>query len=81
VGSFSDALTKRGRKHLYELIQQVKYADRAVLLFIIMRTDVNLVTPADSGQIQGRFSGCRVWRLLREAVKEGVEVLAYRAKL
>ena len=64
VGRFPDAVTKRGQKHLRELIQQLKYGDRAVLLFIIMRTDVNLVTPADS--VDAEYG-----RLLREAVKEG----------
>jgi len=74
VGRFPDAVTKRGQKHLRELIQQLKCGDRAVLLFIIMRTDVNLVTPADS--VDAEYG-----RLLREAVKEGVEVLAYRANI
>ncbi|MCW9046704.1 MAG: DNA/RNA nuclease SfsA [Gammaproteobacteria bacterium] len=74
VGQFPDAVTKRGQKHLRELIQQVKSGDRAVLLFIIMRTDVSLVKPADS--IDAEYG-----RLLREAVKEGVEVLAYGAKI
>jgi len=74
VGSFPDAVTKRGQKHLRELIQQVKSGDRAVLLFIIMRTDVNLVTPADS--VDAEYG-----RLLREAVKEGVEVIAYGVKI
>lgn len=74
VGSFPDAVTKRGQKHLRELIQQVKSGDRAVLLFIIMRTDVNLVKPADS--IDAEYG-----RLLREAVREGVEVIAYGAKI
>jgi sugar fermentation stimulation protein A len=74
VGSFPDAVTKRGQKHLRELIQQLKSGDRSVLLFIIMRTDVNLVTPADS--VDAEYG-----RLLREAVKEGVEVIAYGAKI
>ncbi len=74
VGRFPDAVTKRGQKHLRELIQQVKSGDRAVLLFIIMRTDVNLVAPADT--IDAEYG-----RLLREAVKEGVEVIAYGANI
>ncbi len=74
VGSFPDAVTKRGQKHLRELIQQLKLGHRAVLLFIIMRTDVTLVTPADS--IDGEYG-----RLLREAIREGVEVLAYATQI
>ena len=74
IASFPDAVTKRGQKHLRELIQQVKSGYRAVLLFIIMRTDVNLVTPADS--IDADYG-----QLLREAIREGVEVLAYGTKI
>ncbi len=73
-GSFPDAVTKRGQKHLRELIQQVKLGNRAVLLFIIMRTDVTLVTPADG--IDAEYG-----QLLRLAKKEGVEVLAYAAQI
>ncbi len=73
-GSFPDAVTKRGQKHLRELIQQVKSGDRSVLLFIIMRTDVSLMMPADL--IDAEYG-----RLLREAVKEGVEVIAYGVKI
>jgi len=74
LAAFPDAVTKRGQKHLRELIQQVKSGHRAVLLFIIMRTDVNLVTPADSIDVE-------YGRLLREAVSAGVEVIAYKAKI
>lgn len=73
-GSFPDAITKRGQKHLRELIQQVKLGHRAVLLFIIMRTDVTLVMPADSIDVE-------YGQLLRQAVSEGVEVLAYAAQI
>ena len=72
--SFPDAVTKRGQKHLRELIQQVKCGHRAVLLFIIMRTDVNLVTPADS--VDEEYG-----RLLRQAISEGVEVIAYGTQI
>ena len=74
IASFPDAITKRGQKHLRELISQVKLGDRAVLLFIIMRTDVNLVTPADA--VDAEYA-----QLLREAVNAGVEVLAYGAAI
>ncbi|VAW68693.1 Sugar fermentation stimulation protein SfsA [hydrothermal vent metagenome] len=74
VASFPDSVTTRGQKHLRELTQQVKSGYRAALLFIIMRTDVNLVTVADS--IDAEYG-----RLLREAVREGVEVLAYSVKI
>jgi len=70
VASFPDAVTARGQKHLRELIEQVRGGHRAVLLFIIMRTDVTLVEPADS--VDPEYG-----RLLRQAQEEGVEILAY----
>lgn len=70
VGSFPDAVTKRGQKHLRELMQQVQQGYRAVLLFIIMRTDVTLVKPEDA--IDRDYG-----QLLRQAVEQGVEVIAY----
>lgn len=70
IGRFPDAVTTRGQKHLRELMQQVRAGHRAVLLFIIMRTDVTLVEPADS--VDPEYG-----RLLRQAHKEGVEILAY----
>lgn len=70
LGSFPDAVTKRGQKHLRELIQQVQQGYRAVLVFIIMRTDVTLVKPEDT--IDRDYG-----QLLRQAVAQGVEVIAY----
>jgi sugar fermentation stimulation protein A len=70
LGSFPDAVTKRGQKHLRELMQQVQQGYRAVLVFIIMRTDVTLVKPEDA--IDRDYG-----QLLRQAVAQGVEVIAY----
>lgn len=70
IASFPDAVTTRGQKHLRELMQQVRAGHRAVLLFIIMRTDVTLVEPADS--VDPEYG-----RLLRQAHEAGVEILAY----
>ncbi|MCW9013644.1 MAG: DNA/RNA nuclease SfsA [Gammaproteobacteria bacterium] len=74
TGAFPDAVTKRGQKHLRELISQVKAGHRAVMLFIIMRTDVDVIQPADD--IDAEYG-----TLLRRAASEGVEVLAYKAKI
>lgn len=74
LGSFPDAVTKRGQKHLRELIQQVRQGYRAVLVFIIMRTDVTLVQPEDA--IDRDYG-----QLLRQAVAQGVEVIAYAADI
>jgi sugar fermentation stimulation protein A len=70
TGAFPDAVTLRGQKHLRELMSQARNGDRAVLLFIVMRTDVDQVMPAED--IDPDYA-----RLLRQAVNEGVEVLAY----
>lgn len=74
VGSFPDAVTKRGQKHLRELMQQVQLGYRAVLLFIIMRTDVTLMQPEDA--IDRDYA-----QLLRQAVEQGVEVFAYATEI
>lgn len=69
---FPDAETERGRKHLRELIQVVADGDRGVILFIVQRSDGHSLSPADA--IDPRYG-----QLLRQAVGQGVEALAYRA--
>jgi len=69
---FPDAVTERGQKHLRELIEVVKNGARGVILFTVQRGDGRAVAPADV--IDPTYG-----RLLREAVVQGVEALAYRA--
>ena len=71
---FPDTVTERGQKHLRELMEVVRNGDRGVLLFTVQRGDANSVAPAD--RIDPVYG-----RLLREAVRNGVEVLAYRASV
>ncbi len=71
---FPDAVTERGQKHLRELMEVARNGDRGVLLFTVQRGDANSVAPAD--RIDPVYG-----RLLREAVRNGVEVLAYRASV
>lgn len=71
---FPDAVTTRGQKHLRELMEVVRNGDRGVLLFTVQRGDGNAVAPAD--RIDPEYG-----RLLREAVANGVEALAYRAEV
>jgi len=73
-GSFPDAVTKRGAKHLQELMAMVAQGDRAVMLFCVPHTGIKQVRPAD--QIDPEYG-----RLLREAMAAGVEVLAYAAEI
>lgn len=67
--AFPDSVTARGTKHLQELIKVVRAGDRAVLLFCVSRTDATSVEAAE--EIDPVYA-----RTLREAVREGVEVLA-----
>lgn len=73
-GAFPDAVSVRAQKHLRELQQQVEQGDRAVLLFLIMRNDIDCIKPADA--IDPEYG-----RLLRQAVDNGVEVLAYKTDI
>jgi sugar fermentation stimulation protein A len=74
LGLFPDAVTKRGQKHLEELISVVRSGHRGVLLFCVQHSEIQQVRPADAiDPVYGR--------LLREAKAEGVEVLAYRAEM
>ncbi len=71
---FPDAVTKRGSKHLRELQAMVKQGKRAVIFYCIQRDDVREFRPADD--IDPEYG-----QLLREAIKSGVEALAYSAKI
>ena len=69
---FPDAVTTRGQKHLRELMRVVREGDRGVIFFTVQRGDGNSVSPADL--IDPEYG-----RLLRLALENGVEALAYRA--
>ncbi len=73
-GSFPDAVTTRGSKHLRELMNMVAQGDRAVMLFCVPHTGIERVRPADN--IDPEYG-----RLLREAKRAGVEILAYGAEI
>lgn len=73
-GSFPDAVTARGTKHLRELMEMVNQGYRAVLCFCVQHTGIESVSPADKiDPVYGET--------LREAITAGVEVLAYRATI
>jgi sugar fermentation stimulation protein A len=74
VAFFPDAVSARGTKHLEELIGVVHQGQRGVLCFCVQREDVIEVRPADSiDPVYGKT--------LREALKEGVEVMAYQGRV
>ena len=72
LGSFPDAVTTRGQKHLQELLHMHSLGYRAVLLFCVQHSGIQRIIPADN--IDPEYG-----RLLREVVSKGVEVIAYRA--
>ena len=69
---FPDAVTTRGQKHLHELMQVVQSGGRGVIFFVVQREDAETFGPADS--IDPTYG-----KLLRLAIQNGVEALAYQA--
>ncbi|GAD78498.1 DNA/RNA nuclease SfsA [Vibrio ezurae] len=74
LGQFPDAVTTRGQKHLRELMEVQQSGQRAVLLFIVLHSGIEKVSPAL--HIDGQYSV-----LLEQAQKAGVEVICYKADL
>ncbi|MDZ5604410.1 DNA/RNA nuclease SfsA [Pseudomonas sp. RP23018S] len=74
VAAFPDAVTQRGAKHLRELATLARQGVRAVQLYCVNLTGVEAVRPAD--EIDAAYA-----QALRAAVAQGVEVLAYGARL
>lgn len=72
VVAFPDAVTRRGTKHLLELIEVRRRGGRAVLLYCVQRESARKVVPAETHDPDYA-------RTLREAVAAGVEVYGYRA--
>jgi sugar fermentation stimulation protein A len=73
-GLFPDAVSERGCKHVRELMQMRRQGHRAVLVFCVQHTGIQWVEPADA--IDPLYG-----KTLRQAVAEGVEVLAYKAEI
>ena len=67
---FPDAPTTRGQKHLQELAKLKATGARAIIFFLIQRTDATHFSPADV--IDPEYG-----RLLRKVTQQGVEILAY----
>ena len=74
VAAFPDAVSERGTKHLKELIRLRRKGHRAVLMFVIQRGRCRSIRPAD--EIDPEYG-----RWLRRAVKAGVEVYSYSARV
>lgn len=72
--AFPDAVTSRGTKHLNELAQMAKDGHRAVMLYVIQRTDDLPFKLAC--QIDKKY--CEAFK---EVTKNGVEVLVYHSHI
>ncbi len=71
---FPDAPTLRGQKHLKELARLKADGARAVIFFLVQRTDAERFRPADD--IDPAYG-----RLLREVARKGVEPIAYDVEI
>lgn len=74
TAAFPDAVSDRGTRHLQELMRLKRQGHRAAMVFVIQRSDCQNFRPAD--EIDSEYG-----RWLRRAVKAGVEVLPYAAKV
>lgn len=73
IGYFPDSVTKRGQKHLIELMELAQQGIRAVMLFVVQREGLEKMRPADQiDRVYGEY--------LREAIEQGVETIVYDIK-
>lgn len=72
--AFPDAITSRGTKHLNELSNMVKKGHKAVMLYVIQRTDKAPFRLAN--EIDPKYA-----ETFKEATKSGVEVLIYQSAI
>ncbi|WP_300551859.1 DNA/RNA nuclease SfsA [Maricaulis sp.] len=70
VAEFPDGVTSRGAKHLGELALKAEAGERAVQLFVVQRSDCQVLRPAED--IDPTYA-----EALRDAARRGVDVLAY----
>jgi len=74
LATFPDAVTERGQKHIKELTDIVRNGEKACMLYIIQREDVEVFTPEKT--IDPEYA-----RLLKEAKEAGVQILVYRCSI
>ncbi|MEZ5842301.1 MAG: DNA/RNA nuclease SfsA [Hyphomicrobiaceae bacterium] len=74
LAEFPDSVTERGAKHLGELAAMVTAGHRAVMLFLIQRSDAKRLSLA-------RDVDATYGAAFDRAVAAGVEVMAYRCRI
>ena len=70
LAEFPDSVTKRGAKHLVELGDMVKVGNRAVMFYLVQRTDCDRFTIA--ADIDPTYA-----KELERAMAQGVEAICY----
>ncbi|MBL1378981.1 DNA/RNA nuclease SfsA [Zobellella iuensis] len=73
-GYFPDTLSERAQKHVRELMACARTGQRAVMLFCVLHTGIDRVSPA-------RHLDPAYGRLIDEALSAGVECLAWGADI
>ena len=71
---FPDAVTSRGKKHLETLVKVKQQGMRAVMLYVIQRTDVEIFSTAK--QIDPEYA-----KALKIAFEKGVEIISLQVKV
>ncbi len=74
IARFPDAVTSRGLKHIVELENLAEAGHRCMMFYFIQRMDAQAFQPAD--HIDPAYG-----RRLRQAVANGIEVLAYDVRI
>lgn len=74
LAEFPDSVTARGAKHLQELAHRVEAGDRAVLLYLVQRTDCRRLSVA--ADLDPTYAAA-----FAEACAAGVEVLCYATQI
>ncbi|WOF74462.1 DNA/RNA nuclease SfsA [Parvibaculaceae bacterium PLY_AMNH_Bact1] len=74
LAEFPDSKTTRGAKHMAELAEMAKQGHRAVVFFLVQRSDCSRMQPA--ADIDPKYA-----ESLNAALAAGVEVLCYSCRL